>query len=60
MRSLSMGVVRAVAPSGNQRGESRFAKGRKPFDWGFGGCAPDALSLFSAAFGGQKTTVQQP
>ena len=39
---------------GNLIVESGFAKGRKPFDWGFGGCAPDYLSLFSAAEGGKK------
>jgi len=39
--------------------ESGFAKGGKPFDWGFGGCAPD-FSLFPAAEGGKKRLCNSP
>lgn len=44
---------------GNHMRESGFAKGGKPFDWGFGGCAPD-FSLFPAAEGGKKRLCNSP
>src|SRR5205823_15007445 len=44
---------------GNHLAESGIAKGRKPFDWRSGGCAPDLLSPFPAAEGGKKQPCNQ-
>jgi hypothetical protein len=58
---------RAVAKTGIkelkaslQRTQGPGTRHGKPFDWGFGGYAPDYLSLFSAAFGGKKRLCNSP
>ena len=52
--------VQGSCKVGNHKSESGMAKGGKPFDWGYGGCAPDLFSPFPAAEGGKKRPCHSP